>query len=190
MDSKEIERIFAESTLIELKDYLLSPTLFWPLSLPGLNKDEQSSVPKLTPGNLYLCLRKINTFDFEPDLMVGMKDVVGRISTLLEAWQSNWKKKAQQEFLIRINLWESYLKELKRNPAMNTGSFSYQVRNRIILDLLEEELKVANKNEIVSMQHMDETLKNLVKDGDFIWQFDLCRGFPKNQYWYLYIKFL
>ncbi len=188
MDSKEIERIYAVSSLNALKDYLLSPTQFWPISLPGLSKDEQSSVPKLTPGNLYLCLRKINTYDYAPNLISGVKDIEERISSILDAWQANWRKKAQLEIPIRINLWDSYLNELKRNPALNMGSYSYQVRNRVILDLLEEELKVAKNDDIVSIRYLDEKLKNLVTDGDFIWQSDLIRGFPKINYWYLHIQ--
>ena len=85
-------------------------------------------------------------------------------------------------------MWTSYLNELKRNPALNTGSFSYQVRNRVILDLLEEKLKVAKNDEIDIIRYLDESLKNLVTEGDFIWEFDLIRGFPKNPYWYLYSK--
>jgi hypothetical protein len=189
VNSKEIERIYAESSLNELKEYLLSSTLFWPLSLRDLNKEEQSSIPKLTPGNLYLCLRKINTYEFAPELMVGVKDIEERIILMLNDWQSSWKNKAQLEYPLRINMWESYLSELKRNPALNKGTFSYQVRNRMILDLLEEELKVAKKNEIENIKYLDESLKNLVRDGDFIWEFDLTRGFPKNPYWYLYIEF-
>jgi hypothetical protein len=189
LDSKDKERIFAESSVHELKEYLLSPTLFWPLSLPGLNRDEQTSIPKLTPGNLYLCLRKLDAYDFAPDLMVGIKDIEKNILLMLNDWQSSWKKKAKLEFPIRINLWESYLKELKRNPTLNMGSFSYQVRNRIILDLLEEKLKVANYDELVNIRFLDESLKNLITDSDFIWEYDLISGFPKNPYWYLYIKF-
>ena len=189
MESKEIERLFAESTLNELKDYLLSSTLFWSLSLPGINKDEKSSIPKLTPGNLYLCLRKINTYVFTPDLNLGVKDIEAGIFVILEHWQSNWRKKAELEYPIRINLWESYLRDLKINPALNMGSYRYQVRNRIILDLLDEEINIAKNDDILHIRSLDDNLKKLVTDGDFIWQSDLIRGFPKNQYRYLYYEF-
>ena len=98
MDPKDKERIFAESSLNELKEYLLSPTLFWPLTLPGLNKDEQSSIPKLTPGNLYLCLTKINAYNFSPDLIGSIKAIEEDILLMLMTGSRAGRKKLNLNF--------------------------------------------------------------------------------------------
>lgn len=187
MDAIEKERLYIEASILELKEYLLSPVLFWPVSVTNTSREERATIPKLTPGNLYLSIRKLQSYGFPIEKKREVEELIENISTIIREWQSGWRKKAEKEFQIRIRQWGTYLNDIKHDRRINQASFAYQVRDRVILDLLNDELKLAGNIENQKILALDDTVRQLTKPGGFLWEDEFIQGFPQKTFWYLYV---
>ncbi len=187
MDASEKERLYLEAAHIELKEYLLSPVLYWPIAVASTTREDRTTLPKLTPGNLYLSMEKCRVYDFPAGEKKEVEELLINLTIRINEWQTAWRKKAEKEFQARIRQWGMFINDIKRDKGINRASFSYQVRDRVILQLLGDRLNLGGDIEIQKIMAMDDTVRQLSKPGGFLWADEIIRGFPKNPFWYLYV---
>lgn len=167
----------------DLEEYLLSNVLFWPLS-GAKGASLQGDSAQLTPGNLLLSLTRVKSFDWSPEEAGILSKAEKTISHILERWQSNWSRKAQEDFKKRLGLWRDYLEGMASAPQSLRGDYAYNIRLRVILELLAEQPGLDNLR--ASLVNLDQRLRGLVTPGDFVWEEDVRSGFPQDKFWFLY----
>jgi hypothetical protein len=176
---------YVTANLSELKDYLLSKELFWPLNLssaPG-----NPPYPKLTPGNLLLSLARLKAFDEGEIMDAAQNSELTRLEmefdTLKRKWLVAWEKKVDREFTSRLRQWGHYLKEVAGNPDNHTPYYRNEVCLRVLLELLLDELGEDSHPELTAL---DTVLRAKFKGGEFLWDEDLAEGFLQEKYWFLW----
>ena len=55
----------------------------------------------------------------------------------------------------------------------------------VLLELLNNELKNNAEDQEILIA-LDEELKSIFNNSDFVWETGLKRAFPKKEFWYLY----
>ena len=159
------DRHYLESALVELKNYLLTDMLFYPLAHP---------LPRLTLGGMLLAQRRLQAYEDASPLDL-------RLDTLRTKWRSAWEKKAAKEAETRINLWRNYLNEYRHNDELG-DYYAHEVRLRVMLELLVAELgKVPAELTVV-----DQLLRARFRDGVFLWDEALTSVFSRDDFWFLY----
>lgn len=107
MPTPEQDLHFLEVAIPELKDYLLSDILFWPLG---------AKQPRLTIGGLLLAQRRLRAqhlgVQFHP-----------KIAALREKWHAAWERKAAKEVNARLDLWRNYLNDYRSNPESHAINY-------------------------------------------------------------------
>lgn len=173
------DRVFLETILPELPDFLLSKELYW---LVGIRSGvSQANFPQLSLGNVRLA---------EARLKAGSKaaadaGIFGGIDQLYQKWRSNWSRKAGLEFSNRLKLWRDRLDELIRDPS--PAVYRYDIRLRVILALLEDDLLSGLPvQEQDYLSGLDARLRASSTETDFIWDAAIQAGFPADRFWYLY----
>lgn len=173
------DRVFLETVLPELPDFLLSKELYW---LIGARSGvSQANFPQLSLGNVRLAearLKAGSTTATDAGLFVS-------IDQLYQKWRSNWARKAGLEFTNRLKLWKDRLVELLGNPS--PAIYRYDVRLRVILALLEDDL--LSRLPIQEQEYLsglDARLRATSIQTDFIWDASIQAGFPADRFWYLY----
>jgi hypothetical protein len=177
-------RIYLQAGLKEAERYLLSDDLFWPLSIaptPG-----EPGYPNLTLGGLLL----YQIFARPLAKSVSQKTTLRKINIEIEAtrtrWQVAWERKASWEFKSRLRQWGNFLKEVRVDPEDNIGYYHYEVRFRVMLDLLKPEIREVTPAVLEQLNGLDVLLRALFAPGDFIWEPELETEFPKERFWYLW----
>ena len=161
------DRRYLEAALAELKNYLLSDVLFYPLTAP---------MPRLTIGGMLLAQRRLHAqksaspLDFELD-------------TLRTKWRAAWEKKSAKELDARLTLWRNYLNDY-RNDENQADHYRHEVRWRVMSELLLDEISQGSA-ELVGL---DQLLRAKFQSGEFIWNDTLKREFPQDKFWFLYGK--
>lgn len=87
---------------------------------------------------------------------------------------------------MRVNQWKATVEELQENGSFDR-TFSYAVRARVVAALLIDQLDTNVTRYTRSLEIFDELLKNLTKQGEFLWESDLLQVFPQAQFPYLYL---
>jgi hypothetical protein len=175
MSSIEKDKTYLEAGISELDDYLLSQELFWPISARGF------SLPRLTIGGILLAKARLEARNERIESLIAQLDAVR------SKWQVAWETKAGREFRSRFGLWSNYLADYRHNPENNVDAYPHEVRYRVMLQLLLDEL-TAPPPENEGLIQLDSVLRTSLSPGEFIWDVDLQSGFPREVYWYLYGK--
>lgn len=169
----EEDRRFVALSTGELEDYLSSGVLLW--------RVKGTDLP-LTPGNLLLAMKRLSRIN-DPLWQTESE----RIDCMINRKRGAWEKKVDQELSMRLNQWRDQVEQVSHYGGID-ASYRYQVRTRLILDLLMAEKRYNNEDTHLALEKVDQDLSLLTDRGDFIWDESLKDGFPENQYPYLYIK--
>lgn len=157
----------------ELDEYLSSSVLLWRLKVSNL---------PLSPGNLLLARLR---FGRNQDRQVDQ--ALEKIDELIHLRRSAWERKAGSEISMRLQQWKTTLEDIQDSGGIDQ-SYPYNVRVRVIIDLLLKEIRIPNKKTEIQLQQLDDLLLQILIPGEFIWDEDLKPVFPPEKYGYLYVQ--
>jgi len=180
MTSLKFDVGFVRASCGELKEYLLSEQLYW--TVPESSPAGEREFPKLTLGGLLLSVHRIQS----RGQLQQIREEDMLIATTAQHWKTAWLKKIEREINTRTRTWVNYLGNLKENPHQEIDYYPYEVRMRVILELLFDRNPDLIDDYKAKFKEVDFWLKNVFSTGSFIWEGDLKGGFPEPHYWYLY----
>jgi len=183
LKSQDQDWLVLHSAAQELQDYLLSNQIHWPVA----DKASSDKV-NLTPGMILLGLKRMDAFALTPGQREELKLLTLHILSMRKRWEANWKKKAQKEFGLRIQLWKNYLHDLVRDPFESTPFFSRQVYLRVILQLLIPDMEIQERELMDTLSLLDDELRSISTPGPFVWENEIENGFSTQEYWFLFLS--
>ncbi len=171
---------YIQGGLAVLESYLLSKDLYRPLqeTPPGSG---DPPYPSLTPGGLLLAYQRLA--GRQPPAQTA---VLAAFDQQRSHWRSAWELKVGKDLHARLNQWGSYLEELREHIAEHAERYAYEVRLRVMLELLAAELPQAPAEALSLLQAQDAVLRAFLAPGEFVWQADLQPAFPRQRFPYLY----
>lgn len=176
---------YVEAMLPELEKYLRSRELYRLVFVP--REDAEPPYPTLTLGTFLLALKRAEGFFRSPAQHSQWQKLAQETEQLRSRWNQAWQEKAKLDATSRIRRWGDFLREVFQKPADQVDRYGYEVRNRVILDLLKAEvpdhLEVWN-----ALEQWDQRLQERWLKGNFLWESDLADHFPATLYWYLWGK--
>lgn len=175
---------FLRESLDELERYLLSEDLYGRLHAKA--PAGEPPFASLTLGNVLLARKELLAASLRGD-QVGLFQALDRkLETLRSKWRAAWDEKAKQEYPARLRQWGFFLNELHREPEKQADRYAYEVRRRVIVELLGQESQSAADENHDKLFMLDELLKRDFVEGEFVWDEGMREGFPKSVYWYLW----
>lgn len=170
------ERAFLVAAAHELKDYLLSATLNWPVG-------QRDSLPPLSPGALLLSLKCSESAPADPALTAARR----QIDEVMQQWRAAFARKAELDYDQRLNLWVNALPTLLQPGGERQARFAWHARWRAMLTLLEPYAPNAVDKNQARLAGADALLRGASRPGTFVWAAGQERFFPQNLFWYLYL---
>jgi len=177
-------QVYLQAGLQEAERYLLSNKLFWPLNIAPASGEP--SYPNLTLGGLLLVSAYARLLARISSQNAAMQQIDTQVNGFRTRWQVAWGKKASWEFKSRLRQWGNILKEIRIDPEDNIPYYHYEVRLRVLLHLLQAEIKMIDPAQKEQLENLDLLLRALFAPGDFIWGPELAAGFPADKFWYLW----
>jgi uncharacterized protein YukE len=179
---------YLDAAAAELKTYLLSNELYWPLRLrlPSGEPD----YPPMTPGNLLLFRTKLqgrwesgSLKSADKTILLGLEE---QLDALIQAWRTAWESKVAREFKSRVDQWKNNLAELSDDHGNRTEYYKTDVRVRVLLELLAGEFRGHAPAQLSLLPALDQKLRIMTKDAEFLWEEELEGVFGREKYWFLY----
>lgn len=178
MKTAAYDRAYLEAAQGVLEDYLHAPDLYW--MLRANPPKGEPSFPSLTLGNVLLAYARLRARS-----SAEAETLFAPIAQLREQWRTTWNKKARHELQSRLQRWADYLHEYEADPAQ-AAYYTYQVRQRVIAELLAQDLGGWPEAEDDLRQRLDRVLRASFTPSPFIWDEDLAPAFPPDRFWFLY----
>ncbi len=176
---------FIQAGLDSLEAYLLSDEVFWPISAQP--PAGSPAYPRLTLGALLLSMQRLGAYPRTLTQDVQYQRVNSTVDQVRSRWRAAWAKKARQSFTVRLRMWRDFIEEYRAAPLDNADRYAYEVRLRAMLELLRKEGGEPPGAELGLLSSLDEYLRAVLSPGGFIWEAEVQPGFPKGEYWYLYV---
>ena len=184
MKSFEYDLRYIQAGLDSIKEYLLSDEVFWPL---GAHPPEGApEYPRLTLDGVLLAAARLLAYLITPLQEVQRLQISSDLDLVRTKWRVAWEKKAGRCFSIRLRMWGDYLEEYRMNAQDNADRYFYEVRLRVMLQLLLQEVGEQPQTEMGLLAGLDGYLQRVLEKDGFIWEAEVQKGFPEYQYWYLY----
>ncbi len=177
---------FIQAGSDSLEPYLLSEEVFWPISAQP--PTGAAPYPRLTLGALLLSMERLSAYSRTPAQETQLRKAAFGLDHLRSRWRAAWEKKARQSFSVRLRMWRDFIEEYRASPTDNADRYAYEVRLRAMLDLLRKEGGEPPGAELGLLISLDEYLSAVLSPGGFIWDSEVQSGFPKGEYWYLYVR--
>ena len=173
MTTPHDDRPYLKAAFEVLEDYLKSDALYWPLDVRP--PKGAPPYPQLTVGNVLLALRR-------QEALGGVGDFPLRLRALKGQWGAHWQQKAAREAQARLRQWRNYLQETTDRAPY----YHYEVRERVILALLAEDLGSLPPEVAAALNTLDGVLRGVFREGAFVWADALQTVFPREPFWFLY----
>lgn len=171
--------------LEEFDDFLLSKESFWPLGASA----NGTSFPRLSLGQVLMTRDelRVQAEEMEPEQIELFSDLDSRWEELRSEHPANLEKKALAESSQRLNLWRSYVQDL-RESGQAASSYPTDVRQRALLSRLQT--FISDEDELSKLQSkldgLDGRLRPLFRAGSFVWHPRLSPLYDQQEYWFLY----
>ena len=165
MPTSQEDILYLEKSLPELKNYLLSDLLFYPMG----------KLPRLTIGGLLLAQKRLQAENLGTHLNP-------KLATVKIKWHSAWTKKSTRELESRLRLWQNYLNDYQNAPTEYAADYKHEVRLRVMLVLLADEAEQSPPE----LTALDQLLRVKLSSSGFMWDETLQSEFDQEKFWFLY----
>lgn len=180
MSPVDQDLLYLQSSLPYLEDFLIGRDIFVHLEVP------QTVHGALIPSRLSLggvLLARARLAAVQPPTFTNLD---AQLTVLRSRWRANWETKAAQELPERVRLWSNALGEMGSDPETARRAYPREVRLRVMIQLLEDELPAVSQSIRAEVDAMDSTLRAVFHPGEFCWDVDMATGFQKGNYWFLF----
>jgi hypothetical protein len=184
MSAFDYDLRYLKAGIESLESYLLSDHLHY--SLDTRAQSGEPAFPNLTLGNLLLSEARLRAWPKTLEQEGQLGALLPRLDQQRSRWRTAWGKKAVRSLHSRLNLWRDYLDEYRRTPDANADRYAFEVKRRVMIDLLQVEVDEPSRTDLELLARLDALLKTFLIRGKFIWSGELAGGFPTERYWYLY----
>lgn len=188
MQILENDLAFVRASVPELENYLLSDVLYYPITAER-GRQLSGDTTQLTTGNLLLSIARLGAVNLPVDQRLQLDTLLHEIDRVMDQWRAHWKQKVEQEIPNRLRLWKNYIGEWNNSHQVNAGDYRYNVRLRVILELLMAETDGLLVHEKDQLRRLDMRLKSKGILGEFVWDEAFASAFPPDPFWYLYLHF-
>ncbi len=149
-----------------------------------LSKDVIRQLPELSfsVGGILLAYKRLSAANCEAQVHSEWQE----IENIRNQWKTAWANKCQLEMKMRLRQWGDFLLGMTSDKNEPSTAYHHQVRNRVILQLLEESIPDQAAEFVDSIERKDKILEKFSIENDFIWEEEIQPGFPRDKFWYLY----
>jgi len=163
---------------------------------PYLYEDEMygylsGDLPNLTLGGLLLRLYRLGRLEnlLDADQQTMLQDARINFEAECAKWAVHYETKLQQELHARLDAFDQFLNECGDDLPSCAANYPVQAEKRTIIEHLNDELVEleARPEEIENrLRHIDQKLRRLLVESDFISDERLEAVYPKHRFWWMY----
>lgn len=124
-----------------------------------------------------------------PEQQAQLDAVAAQARETIASLRSRFNDRLVREMKARLGGLQWYLDDCAADRGRCRSNYPFEVRNR---QRIEEVLKAVGDAIpdalMAQLRVVDGTIRQNARPGDFVWDEQLERVFPRNPYWYLYMR--
>ena len=187
-ETVEVDLAVASAMAQELENYLTQDELYWTLIVRGEDRDRSI---KMTGGDLLTRLHRLQQVRDELSAWQSerLNEAQQQVTGLGYSLRTRFQQRLQREAKARLSSLRWFLEDCPADLQRCRVEFPFEMRNRQrveeIVKVLGTELDEPLKSQIDSV---DQQIRSLTRPTEFTWDQSLKTVFPRQRYWYLYMR--
>lgn len=150
-----------------------------------------NDLPKLTLGGLLMRLHRLTQLEalLSAEQLSQVQDARINFEAECARWAVHYEHKLQQELRVRLDALDQFLRECQDDLGGCASGYPTQAEKRTMIEHLRAE---ALEHEVLTPElasrlvYLDERLRRLVSQGDFISADFLAQAYPPETFWWMY----
>jgi hypothetical protein len=152
-----------------------------------------NTMPRLTVGGLLMRLYRLTAVasQLTAPQQASFKTAQTKLETTKRDWPVAYEGKIAREFQSRITALNQSFAECADNPKQCAESYGVNAEKRAILQALADEaesLNVFTQDMKGGLNSVDNKIHRYTEPGEFIWSERVQSIYPKDKYFFLYVK--
>lgn len=148
-------------------------------------------LPKLTLGGLLMRLHRLTQLEalLTAEQQRQVQDARINFEAECARWAVHYEHKLQHELQARLEALDQFLRECQEDLHGCASSYPSQAEKRTMIAHLQAEAlehEVLTPELAARLEHVDERLRRLVRQGPFISEEFLAQAYPSEQFWWMY----
>jgi len=184
MASIEYDLRYLREALERLEDYLLVDELFW--NFTASPPSGEPPYPALTLGGVLFAQSRLKSMQLNSSPYAELHSASMRLEAIHTRWRTAWETKCLRELKSRLSQWGNYIEDFRGNPESHVDRYGYEVRFRLIIDLLAGYIPTIPNELQELLNSLDLIHRHLFQKGSFVWDEIYQAGFSEEKYWYLF----
>jgi hypothetical protein len=175
----------AEAMGSRLTPYIYETELYGPM--PG-------DLPRLTVGSLLMRLHRLKALDslLSERQRSSVQNAQQALDDVRKQWGVAYEGKLQHELEVRLKAINQFLSECRDNPTSCAEGYPSAIEKAVIAHELADDAESRGVLSTALQQGLlnaDNGLHRLAeKNGRFVWDQRLEAAYPREKYWYLYLR--
>jgi hypothetical protein len=173
-----------EAMLAELEAYLASDATHWPMHREGM--------PKLTIGGCLMRLARLRTMRHRLTRaeQIRLDEAEQAFEKLASENVVRFERRSHDELHARLREWTTYLRNTSSQAVRERSYYANTVDARIVIMALSDKLQMPpyqiDPQVLADVGRMDNYLKGLWQEGEFVLPAMWKEAYPARNYWWLY----
>jgi hypothetical protein len=171
----------------EFQNYVLGDDVYRTLVIRTRHGEERV---QSSGGDLLARLHKVQAQQDEltPEQRQTLSEVRRQLDESKRDFHSRFQSLLERETRARLNSLKWYLDECQEDRQQCRIQYPFEIRNRQRIAEIWKELS-ANPPEALGSQidNIDRRLRSMVGPAEFVWDNDVKKVYPRDEYWYLYV---
>lgn len=183
-----VDLAVASAMAQELESYLTQEELYWTLVVRVEGREQKV---KMTGADL---LTRLHRLQHVRDTLSAwqnerLDEAQKRVNDVTYSLRSRFHQRLQREAKARLSSLRWFLDDCPADPQRCRIEFPFEMRNRQRLEEIAKALGGELDEELKKqLDSIDRQVRSMTHPEEFIWDKVLERVFPRQPYWFLYVR--
>ena len=180
--------VITEALVAELEDYIIKDDLYRTVFVHTADGDVSL---QMTGGDLLARLHRLQgeVDALSPDEKRRLAAARQQADATIYSLKTRFHQRLQREMKTRLDSLRYYLDELDEDRRTGGGNFPFEMRNRQrIEEILKQLGSDASGDQLTQLRQIDNRIRQAGKPSGFIWDPRVQHVYPRERYWYLYLR--
>jgi len=183
-----VDLVILQAMAAELDRYLVANELYRTVAVPlssGLQKVQMTGADLLTRMHRLSALRD----QLSQREQFLLNELQHHVRQTIANFREQFQSRLQREISVRLNSLRWFFDDCETEPLRCHIEFPFEMRNRQrieeALKELDDPLDDTLKNRL---ERIDTRIRTMAVASPFVWDDRLQTVFPRDRYWYLYLR--
>ena len=187
VEDPSVDLEIVEGMIPELEDYIIKDEVYRTVILPTSSGDQNI---RMTGGDLLARLHRLNgeREALNATQQQRLDAAQSKADEIIRSLKTRFNQRLLREMKARLDSLRWFFDDCGADRQRCRVEFPFEMRNRQRIEEIMKQTKEIPADIAALLTRVDKRIREFSAPGEFIWSPRLQKVYPREPYWYLYMK--